>query len=283
MSKFLCILVSLFLFTSCEYFKTPKAPQSIARVGDDFLYKEDIIHLVPQGTSKNDSVAIVKDFINRWATQKLLFNAAELNLNQDKIEEFNELIAQYKTDLLTNAYLEQLVIRKIDTTVTNEEIESYYNQNKQFFKNAEELVKLRYINLVKENQKFDKIKSKFTSFTAKDKKDLAELAIQFKSYAFNDSVWVDVNQVYEKLPFINMDNKDQYLSSGMNYQYPDSTTIWLVKIKEVLPKGSAAPLQFIKPTIKNVILNKRKLELVKTIEKEITNDAIKNKEYEVYK
>lgn len=282
MQKLLTLVIVTTLF-SCEYFKKPQEPEAIARVGEKILYKEDILNLVPKGTSEKDSVAIVKAFIDRWATQHLLLDAAEVNLSDDKQEEFNRLINQYKTDLLTKAYLEELVIRKIDTLVTDAQINEYYEKNKQFFKNGNELVKLRYINLVKENPKFDKIRAKFTSFTEKDKKELTDMAIQFKSYAFNDSVWVDINQVYEKLPFINMDNKQQYIDDGINYQYPDSTTIWLVKVKQVLPKDSPTPLQFIKPTIKQVIINNRKLELVKTIEKEITDDAIKDKKYEVYK
>ncbi len=277
------VIAILFSFISCDYFKKPQEPEAIARVGENYLFKEDILNLVPKGTSKADSVAIVKAYIDRWATQNLLLNAAEVNLSDDKQEEFKQLINQYKTDLFTKAYLEELVIRKIDTTVTDEEINQYYEKNKQFFKNGSELVKLRYINLVKENPKFEKIKAKFTSFTEKDKKELNDLSIQFKSYAFNDSVWVDINQVYEKLPFINMDNKQQYVADGLNYQYPDSTTIWLVKVRQVLPKESPAPLQFIKPTIKQVIINNRKLELVKTIEKEITDDAIKDKKFEIYK
>ncbi len=277
------VIAILFSFISCDYFKKPQEPEAIARVGENYLFKEDILNLVPKGTSKADSVAIVKAYIDRWATQNLLLNAAEVNLSDDKQEEFKQLINQYKTDLFTKAYLEELVIRKIDTTVTDEEINQYYEKNKQFFKNGSELVKLRYINLVKENPKFEKIKTKFTSFTEKDKKELNDLSIQFKSYAFNDSVWVDINQVYEKLPFINMDNKQQYVADGLNYQYPDSTTIWLVKVRQVLPKESPAPLQFIKPTIKQVIINNRKLELVKTIEKEITDDAIKDKKFEIYK
>ena len=76
--------------------------------------------------------------------------------------------------------------------------------------------------------------------------------------------------------------KGKYLEDGINYQYPDSTTVWLVKVNKVLPKDSPTPLQFLKPTIKQVIINNRKLELIKTIEKDITNDAIKNKKYEVY-
>lgn len=281
--KLLQIVLLLVLTISCDYFKTPKEPEAIARVGEEYLFKSDIENLIPKGTSKNDSIVIVQTFIEKWATQKLLYKGAELNLSKDKTEEFETLIDQYKVDLYTKAYLEQLVIRKIDTLITDEQIKEYYDKNQQFFKNGSELVKLRYINLVKENPKFENIRAKFTSFAAKDKNELNQLAIQFKSYAFNDSIWVDINQVYKKLPFINTENKEKYISDGINFQYPDSTTVWLVKVKQVLPKNSTTPLQFLRPTIKQVILNNRKLELINTIEKEITNDAIKNKKYEIYK
>ena len=277
------IVLLTFLVTSCDYFRAPKEPKAIARVGKSYLYLEDIANLVPRKNKKKDSIAIVKSFIDRWATQKLLFEASERNISKAKVSEFNELIDQYKVDLYTKAYLEDLVIRQIDTVVTEAQIESYYNTNKQFFKNSSELVKMRYINLVKENPKFANIKAKFSSFTKKDRKELEHMAVQFKSYAFNDSIWVDINQVYEKIPFINLENKQKYVSSGMNFQYPDSTTIWLVKINNVLPKDSATPLEFLKPTIKQIIINNRKLELINTLEKEITNDAIKDNKYEIYK
>jgi hypothetical protein len=269
--------------SSCSYFKKPQEPEAVARVGEMYLYKSDIKDLVPKGTAKNDSIAIVKSYIGRWATQKILYNAAEYNLSNNQIEGFEDLINQYKIDLYTKAYLEKLVKQQIDTVVTEAQINSYYNLNKQYFKNSSELIKLRYINLVKENQKLDKIKAKFSSFTKNERKDLQEQAIQFKSYAFNDSMWVDINQVYEKLPFINVNNKDRYMIPGLNFQYPDSTSVWLVKVNNVLSKNEATPLQFLRPTIKQVIINNRKLELVKTIEKEITNDAIKNNKYEIYK
>lgn len=279
--------ITIFLLStvvvSCDYFRAPKKPKAIARVGESYLFQDDIVDLVPKGTSKKDSIAIVKAFIDRWATQKLLFEAAERNIGKDKTNEFNALIDQYKVDLYTKDYIESLVIRQIDTVVTEVQIEEYYAKNKQYFKNSSELVKLRYINLVKENPKFAKIKSKFSSFTKKDRKELEQLAVQFKSYAFNDSIWVDINQVYEKIPFINLENKQKYISSGMNFQYPDSTTVWLVKVNNVLPKDSPTPLEFLKPTIKQIIINNRKLDLINTIEKEITNDAIKDNKYEIYK
>ncbi len=42
------------------------------------------------------------------------------------------------------------------------------------------------------------------------------------------------------------------------------------------------PLSYIKPTIEQIILNKRKLELIKKLEKDITKDAIKNNDFEIY-
>ena len=282
--KFWFLIVFVFsIVASCDYFSVPKEPKAIARVGKIFLYQEDIKDVVPKGTTKKDSLAIIKSFINQWATKKLLFEAAERNLSNDKVSEFNVLMDQYKVDLYTKAYIEELVIRQVDTLVTEKQIVDYYEKNKQYFKNPAELVKLRYINLVKENPKFAKIKAKFTSFTKKDRKGLEELAVQFKSYAFNDSIWVDINQVYEKLPFLTEENKNKYISNGSYFQYLDSTTLWLVKVNKVLPKDNATPLEFLKPTLKQIIINNRKLELVNTIEKEITNDAINDKKYEIYK
>ena len=282
--KFWFLIVFVFsIVASCDYFSVPNEPNAIGRVGKNFLYQEDIKDVVPKGTTKKDSLAIIKSFINQWATKKLLFEAAERNLSNDKVSEFNVLMDQYKVDLYTKAYIEELVIRQVDTLVTEKQIVDYYEKNKQYFKNPSELVKLRYINLVKENPKFAKIKAKFTSFTKKDRKGLEELAVQFKSYAFNDSIWVDINQVYEKLPFLTEENKNKYISNGSYFQYLDSTTLWLVKVNKVLPKDNATPLEFLKPTLKQIIINNRKLELVNTIEKEITNDAINDKKYEIYK
>jgi len=282
MKKNYFLLLFVFLVISCDYFKAPYQPKAIARVGKNYLYKDAILNLVPAGTSKKDSITIVRSFIDSWATKTLLYEASLKNISSNQEAIFTELIEQYKIDLYTKAHLEALVIKQIDTVVTDEQLQTYYNQNKQYFKNSSELVKLRYVNLVKENPKLASIRAKFSSFTKKDKKELEQQAVNFKSYAFNDSIWVDINQIYEKLPFINIGNNDRFISSGINFQYPENTTIWLVKVNQVLQENSITPLEFLKPTLKQIVLNKRKLELINTIEKEITNDALNDKKYEIY-
>jgi len=277
------ILLVLFLFSSCNYFKPDAKPLSIARVNDSYLYKEEIKDLVPIGTSKEDSIVIVHNYINRWASQKLLIKAAEINLSQDNKLAFDELIKQYKIDLYTKAYIEEIVKRKVDTVVTDSELKLYYNQNKENFKTNGTLVRLRYINLKKDNPKYETIKSKFFDFRKSDTKFWNTYALQFKNFALNDSVWVEMSQIYTKLPFINPDNKDQYIASGKTIQHADSLDMYLVKITNVIDKNQIRPFEYLKPTLKELILNKRKLELIKKFEREITDDAIKDKKYEIYK
>jgi hypothetical protein len=282
MKLFGCIC-SLLLLLSCGKENNKNKTHAIARVNNEFLYQSDLENLIPAGTPKKDSIAIVKDFINRWATQQLLMNNANINISKSKQMELDGLINQYKMDLYSKAYLEQLVITKIDTVITNEEIEKYYDTNKNNFKANSPLVKLRYINLVKGNNKLASISAKFSSFKLKDKKDLKNLSIQFKDYAFNDSIWVDINQVYERLPFVNQENIAKFIDVGISYKYADSSSVWLVKVRDMVRKNQIVPLSYISPTIKQIILNKRKTDLINKIQTEITNDAIKDNDFEIFK
>ncbi|RWX00779.1 hypothetical protein [Flavobacterium cerinum] len=268
---------------SCSYFKEEEKPEAVARVEKEYLDASELKGIVPPGTSKEDSIAIVKSYIDRWASQKLLYNAAQVNLSKEKQAEYAKLIRQYEIDLYTGAYLEEVVKRSVDTVVTKQELAAYYNTNKDNFKTTGTLVKLKYVRLDKEHPKFSLVKSRFLSGNKKDLKSLNDMAIQFKSYAFNDSTWVDMNQVYAKLPFITPENRDKYISSSMSYQYPDSTDVYIVKVVKVLDRNQVSPFEYIKPTLQQLIINNRKLELIKKFQKEITDDAIKNNEYEIYK
>lgn len=276
-------VLGLFMgFAACSYFKPSTKTTAIARVNSDYLYKEDIANLVPLGVSKEDSIQIVRNFIDRWAAQKLLISAAEVNLNEKKKAAFDTLIQQYKIDLYTKAYLEEVVKRTTDTVVSTNDLKAYYEQNKENFKTNGTLVRLRYINLKKDNPRYETIKSKFFDFRKSDKKFWDTHSLQLNSFALNDSVWVEMGQIYAKLPFINPDNRDQYISPGKTIQMDDGQNRYLVKIANVIDKNQVAPFDYLKPTLKEVIINKRKLELIKNFEKEIRDDAIKDKKYEVY-
>ncbi|WP_242086207.1 peptidyl-prolyl cis-trans isomerase [Aestuariivivens sediminis] len=277
------IVLSCSIITSCKFFKTTDDRVAIARVNDSFLYEEDIQGLISEDTSREDSILLVQNYIKSWATQQLLLDGAKLNLSVNKQETFNRLVNQYKNDLYAKAYLEALVSRSVDTVVAIEEAEAYYLENKAIFKLNEELVKFRYINVVETINNFKNIEKRFKRFNAEDKNELDSLSIQFKSYSLNDSIWVKVSQVIDKIPVLNSENKNQLLKKSNFIQLKDSLGVYLMQINDVLLRNETAPLEYVKPTIDQIVVNKRKLELIKQIEKDITKDAIKNKQFEIFK
>ena len=278
----LSIIIVFVLVTACNFFKEVDDRVPVARVNDQYLYQDDIKKLVPEGTGKEDSTLLVQNYITQWATQQLLVDGAIRNLSEEKQEAFNKLVVQYKNDLYAKAYTEALVKRSIDTLVTQAEAEKYYNLNKDVFKLNEDLLKFRYIHVNENISNLKSIEQSFKRFNQKDKKELDSLSIQFKSYYLKDTIWVKLTQVVNKIPPLNADNKYELLKKSNFIQLKDSLGVYLMQINDVLYRNDIAPLEYVKPTIEQIVINKRKLELIKDLEKDITKDAIKNKQFEIY-
>ena len=282
MKNSLYILIVVLLFSSCEYFTKKEGLNPIARVNESYLYVDDVKDLITENTNSVDSALIVNNYINHWATQQLLIDGAELNISVDKQTEFNKLVDQYRKDLYTKAYLEALVNKNLNKDVSLEEAKKFYEANSETFKLNEELIKFRYIKIDQNRSDFSKIKERFKRFDKDDKFLLDSISIQFNSYSLNDSIWIKLSQAVNKIPVINSENKNQLLKKSNFVQLKDSLGVYLMQINDVLLRNETAPLEYVKPTIDQIVINKRKLELIRELEKDITSDAIKNKQFEIY-
>jgi len=278
----LYILLFSLLFTSCDFFKKSEDLEPIARVNENYLYKKDIKDVVPKGVSKEDSTLMVNAYVNRWARQLLLMDGALVNLSEDKQNEFSKLVEQYKNDLYAKAYLEGLVKKNIDTVVKPEEAQLFYEANKESFKLNDDLIQFRYISLPLNPIKLDTIKKRFKRFEAKDKAYLDSISVQFRSYSLNDSIWIKLNRVAEKIPIITSANKNQLLKKTNFLQLKDSFNLYLMQVNDVRLQNDYAPLDYVNTSINKIVINKRKLELIKQLENDITKDAIKNNKFQIY-
>lgn len=276
------IIILSTVMVSCDYFKKEPEKKAIARVNDTYLYEEDIEKLVNENTSPEDSTLIVNNFINRWATQQLLIGQANINIAPEDLEQYDKLVREYKTDLLTEAYKNVIVDKQLDSVITDQEYVSYYETNKENFKQKDLLVKMRYVQLPLNYDDLAGVKEKFNRYNEKDKTSLNSHTYQFVTSNFNDSVWIKKDVLLNVLPILK-DNSEQVLKKSNFSQLQDSLGVYLVKIENVLYPNDTAPFSYIKPTLKQIILNKRKLELIKKLEKDITKDAIETNNFEIYK
>lgn len=281
MNKTFLTIISLIVLCSCDFINQDNLDTPIARVNDSYLYKKDIKNLIFENTSKDDSTLIVANFINRWATKQLLIDQSIINLTQEKQVAYNNLVNQYKTDLYIEAYKSSIVAKQLDSVITFEELEKFYNQNKENFKLNDNLLKIRYIHIDENFSNTKELVEKFKRFDSIDKNELTKLNIKFKAFNLNDSIWIKNDLLIRVLPVLKQNNI-QVLKKTNFTQLQDSLGVYLVKIEAVLKTNDIAPLSYVKPTIEQIVINKRKQEILKKIEKEITIDAIKNKNFELF-
>ncbi|WP_341849965.1 peptidyl-prolyl cis-trans isomerase [Christiangramia oceanisediminis] len=267
---------------SCDYFKQSDDRKVVVRVNDSYLYEDDIRSLINENTTSEDSAIIVSNYITRWATQQLLIDRAELNLSETQQEEFNDLVANYRNELYTNAYTDALISRDLDTSLNKEEINGYYEENKDNFILNEDLVKIRYINLPKNANNLEDIEKLFRRFNKEDQQNLLDMSLQFRNFSMNDSVWVKTKTVYDKIAPLSVEDRARLLKKDNFMELQDSLNVYLVYVNDVLERNEQAPLEYASPAIREILLNKRKQALIKELEKDITKDAIKNNEFEIY-
>jgi len=270
----------LLLLGSCDYFKQEETQTPIARVNQSFLYQSDLKKLFSDASQKDDSAQLVNSYINRWATQQLLIDQAKINLTQEQLSEFEHLVNQYRTDLYTQAYKNNIVSMQLDSTVSTQDMLNFYESNKENFRLNDVLLKMRYIEVAPNYSSLSSISEKLKRFSKEDQNILLDMSIQFKSSNLNDSTWIKRDNLLEKLPVLA--SQSQVLKKSNFAQLQDSLGVYLIKIEDLLDRNDVAPLTYVEPTILQIILNQRKQELIKKLETDITKDAIKNKTFEIY-
>ena len=73
------------------------------------------------------------------------------------------------------------------------------------------------------------------------------------------------------------------MKSYLYYETSDTQFLYYLKIDAYKISDNVSPLEFVKEDIKNIILNKRKVELARKLEEEVYENAAKRKDFEVFK
>ena len=284
MKYFNIFLIIIFtVLTTCDFPRAKASIKPLARANDALLFKDDVDFSFIDGMAKSDSIIFVQNVINDWATNQLLIDGAIQNLNNKTQLDFEQLIQQYKRDLYSSAYLEVLVGNNLDSLVSYQELQEVYLLNKELFTLKEDLLKLRYININTSLSNLNEVKQMFKRFNSDDKSKLDSMSIQFNSFYLRDTTWIKKEDVISKIKPLEQGFNKVLLKKSNFIELKDSLGLYLIQIKEVLQRGKTAPVEYVSPTLKQIVINNRKLKLIRKLKSDIVNDAIKNKKFETYK
>lgn len=239
--------------------------EMLASVGDKELYLNDIQYIFQDVMTHQDSIALIDKYVDSWVKNEIKIAAAEAALSQHE-EEIEELVNQYRTSLITFKYEDDVIKHQIDTLVTKEQIDKYYNENKDNFRLAGPVVKAIVVRLPKKLRLGRKFEDMFMS----DKESAREefLAIcQKNNYRLDDftSEWTDFSTVVARIPFTHS-NFDEFLKTKRLYEVEDDQYRYMMRIISYLPTGDYSPAGRETANIHKILLNLRRANLVRNLE-----------------
>lgn len=270
-----CICLS-----SCEWL-TNKGEEPIARAFDKYLYGKDLKGAVPAGVHGNDSIAIVRSFIDQWQQEMVMQNRAEKNIVIDEAY-IQEQLDNYRKSLIRFQYEQELVQQKLDTVITNQEIEDYYENNKENFQLKKPILKVSYIKLPADAPKVAIVKQLFLSKDIRDRDLLEKYCFKYSNaFSLADTSWHYIDELVKTLPIERLGTHNLETLNRV-FQISENNTLYLLILRDSKFRDSLSPLAFERENIKNLLLNQRKLKLISEMEKAIFLEAQNNNELEVY-
>jgi len=257
------ILVLIPLLFSCKYLNFTSSDAVVAEVGDKVLYESEVKNLIPQGTSPDDSIKMVEQYVSSWALKHLLQKKAESELSKSEINVEQEL-EDYKSSLLVYKYEKIYLEARLDTVITEDECKAYYDNYSSNFTLNNSVVKARVIKISDRSPNLENIRRMYKANSIEEIDELEKLCYNSADRYDNfNNEWVDISDIAKEVPW----SKSYIETSDSLYQY------FVFFLDKIAPEGTA-PYDFYKTKIKEIIISKRKQELIAKLEKNLIQEAL---------
>ena len=275
-------LVIFIVLVSCKQPSTFQSSEIAARVGNQVLLKKDIPDIVLSGISQPDSEKVVKKYITSWVKNILLMKKAEKNLSAQQIQDVNKQLEETKSALLIYKYEQEMIRQRLDTIVSDNEIQSYYDRHQNNFILKKNIVKALYIKVPRSAPNIDNVRKWYRSDDNSAMTSLESYSYQFanKFDDFNEK-WVCFDLVLSKIPLI-IRNQERFLRRNKFIEESDSSYFYFVDIRDYKLRFTVSPSEFVRYQISSVIQNQRKILFIKSMENNLYNDALNRSEFVIY-
>jgi hypothetical protein len=282
MNRLVLILCFAILITGCDSSKKKPARIRVAEVGKVVLYYDMIPGLINRGINDQDSLTLVRNYINKWAKRELLLQKAEDNLSPELKSDIDKQVLETHENLVIYQYQRQMMLTKMDTILTDKEIQDYFFENGKNLTLSSNIVKALFIKLPNETPNLGKIRMLVRSDTQNDIQELEKLCYQFaeKFDDFNEQ-WVSMDKIKAELQK-EIENEETFLTRNKYYETHDSASVYILSIRDYRLRSTPAPFEYVKDDIKRIIYNTRRFEFLQSLENGIYNEALKANNFKVY-
>ncbi len=276
----LLIYISTFILIgfSCKgsLMKNSDSEPLVAEVGDKRLLKSEVANLIGSSTDSEDSIRIMKGLINNWVKDQLMIIEAEKSLPADI--NLNKMIEDYRASLLLYNYETRLANELLDTVITVQQKEKYYNENADEYELSEPIAKFMLAKIP------SRVKGLDDFYKDWKKGNGAAISLFCKQnadyYDLDDAKWQSISELESLLPknFISrniIDNEESIRKRDKGFEY-------FITVNEYVDKNQKPPFDYIQSKIEKVLLNERKRDLIKQKKQQLFDKMASSSNVKIY-
>lgn len=276
----LCLLL---LLTSCEALRSTwhSHDRRLARIGYDVLYESEVATLLPADTPPEDSVQMVRQYIDTWALSRLLMIKAREELSKSD-RDISDQLEEMRRDILGFRYEKRFVEENLDTVVSIKELQDYYAARTEICTFPYSVVKARIAHVSVVSPYYETIKSGFRLNNPTSNAELAALCKDAaEKYSEFSGEWIPSSELSSEIGISVGDcERDIAGSNFMEYVTDDKSV--LVYIYDRVPPGEVSPFDYNKERLQEIVISKRKKELIGRLERELLDEAVGNRKLKIY-
>lgn len=246
----------------------------LARVGTATFTQQELDEVIPVGLSDSAQIVFANRYIDDWIADRLIYEMACKNLPD--VERLEKLVEQYRHDLFSHEYRKRLSDERIASSLPEDTLQAFYDAHSKEFKLHKPIVKGLLLKVPVNAPQLASlrkwVKAAGTSGVENIEKYAIKNAIGY-DYFFDRWVWFD--DIKDNIPY-DFDDDNSFLSGHKTFEYKSDEQIYLLYIDSYLKAGETMPYEFARARVLDILLNEKRVEFNKELERELYNEAIEN-------
>ena len=274
------LLITLLCCGACKEQYDHKGKTALVEVDGNFLYKEDLMSVLPVGLSKDDSILFAEHYIRSWAEEILLYEKAANNI-PDNVD-VDKLVENYRKALIMHTYQQELINQKLTSDISEQEIADYYEKNKDLFKLESPLIKGLFIKVPLTAPQLNNVRRWYKTEKQDAVESLEKYSLQNAvKYEYFYDKWVPITEVMDLMP-LKVPDAGEYLNKNRHVELKDTAFHYFLNVSDYRAVGEQEPYEFARTQVKDMMLNMKQVEFMKQVKEDLYRRAEKRDKIKYY-
>ncbi len=252
----------------------------LAKVGTHVLSRQQLEDDMPAGLSREEQAAFTDNYIDNWISSILLYDVARKNLPD--IERLDEIAEAYRRDLFIYEYRKRLSDERLAADIPEDTLQQYYDDNSSRFTLHKPLVKGLFLKVPATAPSLSSLRRWVATETPDAVEHIEKYAVKNATgYDYFYDRWVWFDDVKDNIPY-EFGDDTRFLQQNKNLEVSHNGVLYFLHLSDYKPAGAVMPYQFARSQIMEIMLNQRRVQFNRDLERELLEQAVAEGKVERY-